>query len=91
MHRNVFACVVILLFPFLSLSACDLIATVNPELVDQATEEIINPTETILYGNYSGDLYLSIEDGFTSPISDQWISHFDDVLRLSVDKGFKEK
>ena len=49
-----------------------------------------NPSETILYGYYSGDIYISIEDSVASPIADECIAQVDDVLRLSVDKSFKK-
>ena len=49
-----------------------------------------NPSETMLYGYKSGTLYFSIEDMYdVSPISDECITHADDVLRLSLEKKFK--
>lgn len=49
-----------------------------------------NPSETILYGYYSGDIYISIEDSVASPIADECITQVDDILRLSAEKYFKK-
>ena len=48
-----------------------------------------NPSETILYGYYSGSIYISIENRDASPFPDECIAQVDDVLRLSVDKNFR--